>query len=117
MVDFNRPFHASARDYIESLIRQRKYLVNAGKSHADQECINHAIYQLDKYMTAYKYDQDPDMEKFWLSRLDLIQHLIPGRNAGGHDASIGIFYALTRAASVISRCPAAPVTEYHISLN
>lgn len=117
MPDFSRPFHAIARDYIESLIRQRTYLVKVGKSHADQECIYSSIFQLDKYMNAYKYDKDPEMAKFWLSRRDLIYSLIPGRMASGHDHAIKIFLALTRAASIIVKSPSSFDPDYHISLN
>jgi len=117
MPDFNRPFHAIARDYIESLIRQRTYLVRAGKSHAGQECISFSIFQLDKYLNAYKYDKDPDMAKFWLSRRDLIYSLIPGRTASGHDHAIKIYLVLTRAASVIAKSPSSFDLDYHISLN
>ena len=88
----NPQFHSQAREYIEQLIRQRKFLIKSGRSQANPGFMNSCMDELDKYMKAYKYETDQQMSVFWVRHSDLIFAIIPGHKAGGHEAALQLYH-------------------------
>ena len=98
----NPQFHTTAKDYIKTLIAQRRYLIRTGKSKANAGFINDCLAELDKYMKAYQYDNDYKMATFYSNHSSEIYALIPGKNSGSHEPSIKVFFALLSQAKQIS---------------
>ena len=88
----NPQFHIQSRDFIEQLIRQRRYLIRSGRSKADTGYMNSCMEELDKYLKAYPYNTDQTMSVFWVRHSDSIFAIIPGRNAGGHEAAMQLYH-------------------------
>ena len=114
----NRQFHAQAREYIEQLIRQRRFLIKSGRSQANPGYMDSCLEELDKYMKAYKYDSDQQMSVFWVRHSDLIYAIIPGRKAGGHDAAMQLFHHFnSKARFTIETCNPFWQPLYSVSAN
>jgi len=101
----NSTFHATANDFIKSLIRQRRYLITAGRSHANPGFINNCLDELEKYMTAYKYDTDEKMSNFWVHHSEEIYALIPGKSSGSHKSTLMVYLALNTLARELYHNP------------
>ena len=102
----NPQFHDTTTDFINSLIRQRQLLIKTGRSKADPGFINDCLWELMKYMSAYKYDTDDKMALFWSKHSSQIYALIPGRDSGTHDSATKLFHALNAKARTLMANPA-----------
>ena len=98
----NPEFHSTATDFINSLIRQRHYLINSGLSKPPLGYINENLQELEKYMKAYKYDSDSKMALFWIRHSDKIFSLIPGRRSGSHEAATKVYLELNSRAHLLT---------------
>ena len=87
-------FHQMASDFIQSLIRQRKYLILNNKSKANPGFINDCLLTLDRYLCAYSYDTDEKMANFWINHCQEIFALIPGKDCSSHRVTVRNYYAL-----------------------
>ena len=99
-------FHMVANDFVKSLIKQRKYLIRTCQSKADPGFINDCLQEVDKYMSAYKYNSDVKISQFWVMHSEQIYALIPGRNSPVHEATIRKFHELNKIARAITKVPA-----------
>ncbi len=98
----NSTFHVAAAEFVQMLIRQRRYLIASGQSKADPGFINSCLWELEKYLDAYQYDTDLKMARFWIQHSQEIAALIPGRRSPVHEITILNFTVLSRMARAIA---------------
>jgi len=103
-------FHTRAKSFLNSIIRQRKYLIKHGLSAKNNQLMIDSIQHLTKYIEAYSFDSDIRMAKFWLSSISKISCLLPGVNSNSYASQIDKFESLTSEARAIL------TPTYYISL-
>ena len=101
----NPTFHATANDYLKSLIRQRRYLIESGKSHARPGFISQCLAEVEKFMKAYKYDTDEKMAAFWVHHSSEIYALIPRKNTDAELVTLRVYQELDKIARSIYHNP------------
>lgn len=95
-------FHQMANDFIKSLIRQRKYLIQRHKSKGNPGFINGCLHTLEKFMNAYTYDTNEKMAKFWMNHCHEIFAIMPGKDCSSHKATLRNYNTLGTLARNIS---------------
>jgi len=94
-------FSLKARQWILSLISQRKLLIKTGHSKINEQEASVAIRDLELYLGAYSYANPLQMARFINGHKAQIASILPGMGSASHEKKQKEFEALCRLSSVI----------------
>lgn len=73
-------FAENTRKWLESIIRQRKMLIRAGKSHKSADSLL-ALDKIDRLLKTYSYAEDRNMAVFIHQNYGNISTILPGKGS------------------------------------
>lgn len=77
-------FGIETRRWLESIIKQRKWLLHTNHNHKPQHEVTKALYELEILLGTYTYENDLHMARFIAQKLQNIETIIPGSGATCH---------------------------------
>lgn len=96
-------FSKKTREWLLSVIRQRKLLLKTGRSKVNEVIAGQAINDLETYLGAYSYANPFHMARFINGHKNQIQAILPGEGAPAHEKRRKEFEALCRIAAALIR--------------
>jgi len=89
------------KEWILSVIRQRRLLIKTGHSKIDEKAGRAAIKDLELYLGAYSYANPLHMARFFNSHKNQILIILPGVGAPAHEKRMKEYEAHCRIASTL----------------
>lgn len=87
-------YHQQARQFIEKLIRIQKSMKKHEFVRHDYSAVSSSIAELEKYLKAFRYDDDDKMRGFWQRKENHIRTLLPGQNHPAFKSILNEFITL-----------------------
>ncbi len=91
MNSIKKKFHQNARTWLNSLIKQRRYLISAGLCQLNIKDIIRDLQFLELHLRTYNYSSDEKMARFFIRHRNKIISLIPGKQSGSHESQMEKF--------------------------
>src|ERR1035437_6989745 len=94
-------FGIETRKWLESAIKQRKYLLKNNKSHKSELEVEIAIKILDELLSMYSYKNDVYMARFIRQNLVWIENILPGSGATGYQKKLAELKEINKQAILL----------------
>jgi hypothetical protein len=94
-------FGIETRKWLESAIKQRKFLLKLNKSHKSQLEVEIAIKILDDLLNTYSYENDVYMARFIRLNIGWIENILPGSGATGYQKKMNELKEINRRAILL----------------
>jgi len=94
-------FSNKTREWLLSVIRQRKLLMKNGRSKVNEQAAREAIRDLELYLGAYSYANPYHMARFINGHKSQIQAILPGEGSPSHEKRHKEFEAYCRIAATL----------------
>jgi hypothetical protein len=87
----SQDLHIEIRNWILSVIKQRKAIMRMGKSRADAYRMNQDLDYLQRHLDYYPFDDDNKIAGFFQRNQDKIHFLLPGIGSASYESRMEKF--------------------------
>jgi len=106
-------FHERARLFLNSLLRQRDYLIANGKCKKNTEMVSRAATHIRLHLEANGYRTNRQMVHFWNANEYKIRILLPGIGSTAYESMLATFNGLNYEAVSWLANQGELLLEYH----